>query len=449
MKTLRSLFTAALILALASMAAPARAADESPFKFEFHGFVVGSVYLQNQTFASGQGSGLLVAAPRPSLELPQPGVVTSKSDTFFGADVRQSRPIFVITGPQVFGGATPKGYFEADFFGVNNVSALGYEMPNLRLRQAYAELSWNNGNTKFDAGQHSAQLLVTQIPTTLAHITNPVTYGAGLVGWRTVGLRFFQTFPLDTWKLEIGLEVSEPKWSDIAGPAGPVFPGNQPDQISLAWASSMPQFVGRLKLDGKLSDAASLTVYAAGSVEKVNLKGFGNSVNPNGVTLQDGTVKTGLTSWVGEGGLRFQYAFTPDNVLNVNGQVYTGRGTGPLAGTMIQFGDIGDFGFYVEAGISIIKPLSVWGIFGSSAADKDDLQNWLNTAGTPRTVANTTLKSDNQMYGGMLRYMDGGYAIGAEYYHYETKYLLGTLAAPGGTTSTSAYQFLVSAGYFF
>lgn len=448
MKNLRSLFTAAVILALASMAAPTRAADESPFKFEFHGFVVGSVYLQNQTFASGQGSGLLIAAPRPSLELPEPGVATSKSDTFFGADVRQSRPIFQITGPQVFGGATPKGYFEADFFGVMNASPLGYEMPNLRLRQAYAELSWNNGNTKFDAGQHSAQLLVAQLPTTMAHITNPVTYGAGLVGWRTVGLRFFQLFPLDpAWKLELGLEVAEPKWNDLVGAT--VLPGNAPDLISLAWASSMPQFVGRLKLDGKLSDAALLTVYAAGSVEKVNLEGFGNSVAPGGVTLQDGTVKTSLTSWVAEGGLRFQYTFSPDNVLNVNGQLYTGRGTGPLAGTMVQFGDIGDFGFYVEAGISILKPLSIWGIFGTSAANKDDLQNWLNPAGTPRTVANTTLKSDNQMYGGMLRYMEGGYAIGAEYYHYETKYLLGTLAAPGGTISTSAYQFLVSAGYFF
>ena len=443
MKNLRSLFTVALILALAFMAAPARAADESPFKFEFHGFVVGSVYLQNQTFATGQGSGLLIAAPRPGLELPIPGSATSKSDTFFGADVRQSRPIFVITGPQALGG-TPKGYFEADFFGDPNLSALGYEMPNLRLRQAYAEIKW--GNTTLDAGQHSAQLLVAQIPTTMAHITNPVTYGAGLVGWRSVGVRFFQTFPLDAWKLELGLEACEPKWLDIAGTT--VFPGNAPNLISLAWDSSMPQFVGRLKLDGKAGDA-SLTFYAAGSVEKVNLKGFGNSVNPDGVTLQDGTVKTDLTSWVAEGGLRFSYPITPDNVLSVNGQVYTGRGTGPLAGTMLQFGDIGDFGFYVEAGISIIKPLSIWGIFGSSAANKDDLQNWANLAGANLTVANTTLKSDNQLIGAMLRYMDGGYAIGAEFYTYNTKYLLGNLAAPGGTESTSAYQVLASLGYFF
>lgn len=446
MKNLRSLFTAALISALAFMAAPARAADGSPFKFEFHGFVVGSVYMQDQTFLSGQGSGFLVAAPRPVAELGNAAApATYKSATFFGADVRQARPILQITGPEVFGGATPKGYFEADFFGDPNASALGYEMPNLRLRQAYAELKW--GNTSFDAGQHSAQLLVAQIPATLAHITNPVAYGAGLVGWRTVGLRFFHTFPLDAWKLELGLELCEPKWADISG--GTVLPGNAPNLISLAWASSMPQFVGRLKLDGKLSDAASLTVYAAGSIEKVNLKGFGDSVAPNGVTLQDGTVKTDLNSWVGEGGLRFQYAFTPDNVLNVNGQLYTGRGTGPLAGTMLQFGDIGDFGAYVEAGISIIKPLSVWGIFGMSAVNKDDLQNWANAGGANLTAANTALRSDNQVFGGMLRYMDGGYAVGAEYYTYTTKWLLGNLAAPGGTTSTSAYQFLVSAGYFF
>ena len=156
-----------LVLGVTTAAVPARAADESPFKFEFHGFVAGSLYMQNQTFITGQGSGLLVAAPRPGLELPIPGSATSKSGTFVGADVRQVRPIFVITGPEALG-AKPKAHFEFDLFGNQNAGALGYESPNVRLRQAFAELRW--GNTTFDAGQHSAQLLLAQIPVTIAQV---------------------------------------------------------------------------------------------------------------------------------------------------------------------------------------------------------------------------------------------------------------------------------------
>ena len=437
MKSLRSLFIGSA-LALALVANVARAADESPFKFEFHGFVVGSVYMQDQIFNSGQGSGILIAAPRPGLELPQPGVATSKSGTFVAADVRQVRPIFVITGPEAFG-AKPKAHFEFDLFGNQNAGALGYESPNVRLRQAYAELKW--GNTTLDAGQHSAQLLLAQIPTTVAHITNPVAYGVGLIGWRTIGFRVTHAIPMEGLKLELAAEISHGKWADANAVTG--FPGNDPTQISLAWSSNMPQVVGRVKVDGKAGDF-SWMAYVGGAYEKINLKGFGNSVNPNGVTLQDGSVKTGLDSYAGTLGGRFAYY-----PVALNFQVETGRATAPMIGSMLQFGDINELGYYAEVGVNLIKEVSIWGIYGASSLDKKDLQNWANLAGTALTVANTTLKSDNQLFGGMLRVMDGGYALVAEFYSYRTKYLLGNLATPGGTDSTSAYQFIVSGGYFF
>ncbi len=457
-KTLRSLFTAALMLALASTAAPARAADESPFKFEFHGFVVGSLYLQDQTFLGGQGSGLMFTAPRPSLEMPQPAPTTTKSGTFLAGDVRQTRPIFVVTGPEALG-AKPKAHLEFDLFGNSNAGALGYESPNLRLRQAFAELKW--GNTTLDAGQHSAQILLAQIPTSVAHITNPVAYGAGLIGWRSIGFRVTHAIPMEAFKLELAAEVSHPKWNDVlsgtacglsanTSPSEPgcALPGNAPTQISLAWASSMPQLVGRVKAEGKAGDFSWMG-WVAGSYEKIDLKGFGSTVAPTGVTLQDLSVETGLTSYAGIVGGRFGYS-----PVALNFQLYTGRGTGPLAGSMLQFGDIGDFGYYVEVGVNATKQFSIWGIVGGSAVDKEDLQNWVNTPASPTaggslTAANTTLRSDNQLFGGMLRYMDGGYAFAAEYYTYTTKWLLGNLAAPLGTTSTSAYQFIVSGGYFF
>jgi hypothetical protein len=426
-------------LALATESTPAaEPGKEGVPTFEFHGFVVGSLYTQDQTFLTGQGSGILIAAPTPAATLPMPSSTTSKSDTFLGGDVRQTRLILVYNGVEAWG-ARPKAHLEFDLFGNPNSGALGYESANIRLRQAFGELKW--GNTTFDAGQHSAQILLAQIPASVAHITNPVPYGAGLLGWRSIGFRAFHAIPLDGAKVELGAEVSHGKWADASGAT--VFPGNAPNQISLAWAAKTPQLVARVKADGK-SGRLSWMGWVAGSYESVNLKGFGNTVAPNGVTLQDGSVKKSLASYAATAGGNL--TFTPVTLMF---QAYTGRGTGPLAGTMLQFGDIGDIGYWAQLGVFATKQISIWGIYGGSNADKKDLQNWLNPTGVALTEANTTLRKDNTMYGGMVRFADGGYAVALEGYSYTTKYLLGNLANDGGTKSTDAYQILLSGGYFF
>lgn len=445
MKALRSLMIASL-LALALVAVNARAADESPFKFEFHGFVVGTLFIQDQVFANGQGSGLLFTAPSPANHLPRPVVAgqpnaagTDKSGTFVGGDVRQTRPIFVITGPEALG-AKPKAHFEFDLFGNPNPGALGYEAPTVRLRQAFGELKW--GNTTLDAGQHSAHLVLAQIPASVAHITNPVTFGAGLIGWRSIGFRATHAIPMEGWKLELAGELSHGKWADTNA-AGVVFPGNTPQTISLAWASSMPQFVARVKADGTAGDLKWMG-WVAGSYESIDLKGFGSSVAPNGVTLQDGSVKKDIASYAVTAGGAFTYQ--PVTLLL---QAYTGRGTAPLTGSLLQFGDIADIGYWAQLGVFATKQISIWGIYGHCDLDKKDLQNWVNPAGTALTEVNTGLRQKNDMFGGMLRFMDGGYAFAAEFYTYSTDWLLGNLAAPGGTKSTDAYQILLSGGYFF
>lgn len=439
MKATRSTLLASLV-ASTLVGDWARAADAAPAgpRFELHGFVVGSIYTQDQAFLFGQGSGLLMAAPAPSNELPVPGSATSRSDTLLGGDVRQTRFVLALTGVEALG-ARPKAHLEFDLFGNANGGALGYESPNVRLRQAYAELKW--GNTTLDVGQHSAQLLLAQIPATVAHVTNPVAYGAGLLGWRTIGARVLHAVPLDAIRLELGLEVSHGKWADASGAT--VFPGNTPSAISLAWASGTPQVVGRVKADGK-AGGLSWMGWVAGSWESIDLKGFGSSVAPNGVTLQDGSVERTVASWAATAGGNLTFA-----PVTLMFQGYTGRATGPLAGTVLQFGDVGDRGFWAQLGVNATRQLSAWAIYGTSAADEEDLQRWANPTGADLTVATTTLRKDNAVYGGMLRYMEGGYALAAEYYAYSTRWLVGNLANDRGTTSTSAYQLLLSGGYFF
>jgi hypothetical protein len=437
----RHLASIASFAALALTTGAARAAEpgqEGAPALEFHGFVVGSIYAQDQAFLSGQGSGILIAAPTPAASLPLPGASTSKSDTFLGGDIRQTRFILAYGGGEAWR-AKPKAHLEFDLFGNPNSGVLGYESANVRIRQAYGELRW--GNTTFDVGQHSAQILLAQIPASVAHITNPVPYGAGLLGWRTIGFRAFHTIPLYGAKLELAAEVSHGKWADASGAT--VFPGNAPTAISLAWAAKTPEVVARVKADGKVGGLAWM-YWVAGSYESVNLKGFGDTVAPNGVTLQDGSVKKGLASWAATAGGNL--TFSPVTLMF---QGYTGRGTGPLAGTMLQFGDIGDVGYWAQLGLYATKQISIWGIYGGSSADRKDLQNWLNPTGAALTEATTTLRKDNTVFGGMVRFADGGYTLALEGYSYTTRYLLGNLASDGGTTSTDAHQVVLSGGYFF
>lgn len=433
MKTLRSLFVAASVLALAFTAAPARAADE--FKFEMHGFITGSMFMQDQQFAGAQGQGLLLDAPTPLNNAPYKGnAVTvpagraTDSGTYLMGDIRQSRFIFAVTGPKAFG-ATPKAYIEGDFLGGSG-SALFWESWVPRMRQAYAELNW--GNTVFQAGQYSAQLLLAQIPNSVAHIANPPTFGAGTVGWRPMGFRILHSIPLDGLKLELAAEVVHSRWAD------PV-PGTALDTVGFGTASGMPQLVGRVKAEGKAGELA-WTGYVAASYESVNLKGFG-SILPNGVTLADGTVKTSVSPYVAEVGGFFKY-----NPITLAFNVYTGSGTSAMAGALLQNGMIGDTGYWVQLGVNATPEFSIWGIFGAETLDKTDITNWA------AVYANAAPKSDNQMFGGQLRYQQGGYAFALEYYRYATKYLAVTTASPNTSypdTTTNASQFILTGAYFF
>ena len=145
MNNLRSLMSATLI-ALAFAAPSVRAADENPWKFEFHGFVTASMYYQDQVFNNGQGQGLLYSAPSPANSAPcEPGPCAvpsaTKSGSLFSGDVRNSRFAFSMAGPKVFDGAAqPRAYLEFDFFGVANAGAFGAEQPHPRLRVGIAEL---------------------------------------------------------------------------------------------------------------------------------------------------------------------------------------------------------------------------------------------------------------------------------------------------------------------
>jgi hypothetical protein len=431
---LRSLMSATL-LALAVMAPAARAADETPnpWKFEFHGFVTASMYYQDQTFASGQGQGLLYAAPSFAATAPctAPAVCTpfvsgstaAKSGSLLSGDVRNSRFSFSMAGPKVFGDAQPRAYLEFDFFGPNGGGAFGSEQPLPRLRVGIAELKF--GNTNIAVGQQN-QLVVVQIPGSLSHIANPVTYGAGTIGWRTPGARITQTIPMDSLKLELAAEVVKNKWSNEAvnALAGPATGANTPSTIGYGEASGMPMIQGRAKVDGKFGDFVYMG-YLVGVYHQIDLAGFGGVMTPP--TIAGAPVKT-ISGYVAEVGGKL--TFSP---VALSFNYYTGKATANMLGSMLTFGDIADSGYWVQLGGNFTKELSLNIAYGADAPNEKDTRAWGGA------------RLGNTLLGGMVKYQDGGYAVGVEYWQNTTTF------ATGATTKkdNSAMQVIATAAYFF
>jgi hypothetical protein len=435
---LRSLMSATL-LALALAAPSVRAADETPnpWKFEFHGFVTASLYDQNQAFTNGQGQGLLYSSPAPTnwaACTPIAGQVTcagpsatgtgspSHNGSVLSGDFRNSRFAFSIAGPKVFDGAAqPRAYLEFDFFGQNGAGAFGTEQALPRIRVGIAELKF--GGTNIQVGQQN-QLVVQQIPASLSHIANPMTYGAGTIGWRTPGARVTQTIGLDGGNLILALEAVKSKWSNEAVNAGT---GNAttPGGIGFGEASGLPMFQAMAKVDGKAGGFGYM-LYLVGVYQKINLKGFGDVYT---LPAAAGGKDT-FTAATGEVGGRL--AFSP---VSLQFNVYSGKATASMLGSMLTFGDVKDMGYWVALNGNFTKELALSLVYGADAPNKADTRKW---GGNTARLGNTTV-------GGMLKYQDGGYALGLEYYMLKTEWSTTATAS----VKTDGMQGLVTAGYFF
>ncbi len=422
MKTVR-LVSCMSALALLLSASAVRAADESQFKFEFHGFVVGSLYIQNQTFLGGAGQANLVASP--TLANTAPG-------SFLGGDIRESRFAFSLTGPKgAFIGGTPRAYFEFDLFGFAPDAAL-FEQYNPRMRAGIAEVKWEN--TVLQGGQQN-QLVVAQVPTSVSHIPNPVTFGDGTIGWRTPGVRVIQVVPTPAAKLELAAEIVQDKWGNDR------VPGAAPSTVGSGPASNIPMIQARVKADGKSSGLA-YTAYLVGDYHKVDLKGFGNSnqLAPT-VTLADGSaVPDKISGYAVEAGGKVVFAPV---TLALN--AYVGKATGNMLGAINQFGEIKNWALWAQLGVDVTKEFSAWALYGTDHPKENDVRKWSSAALGGSAAAN---RLKNQVVGGMLRYLEGGYAVALEGYQIKTKFGTGTFAAPT-SVETKANQFIGSLGYFF
>jgi hypothetical protein len=274
--------------------------------------------------------------------------------------------------------------------------------------------------------------VVQQIPGSISHIANPVTYQAGTIGWRTPGVRVTQVVPMGDNKFTFALEAVKNKWNNDANNAvNGTATTNAPAGINSGEASGMPMFQGLARVDGKAGDL-SYTGYLVGVYHTVHLPGFGD-VSALPVAAAG---KKDITGYVGEVGGKVTFAPVS---LSVN--AYTGKATGNMLGSMVVYGDIQDLGYWASLSGGLSKEFTITLTYGANSPDEKDMRKWASTTATPSV--NTRLK--NSMFGGMIKYQDGGYALALEGYRLTTTYA----NSANTTTDTAALQVLATAGYFF
>jgi hypothetical protein len=406
-------FRTAVCTVIAALAATAMAQDakkEGP-KFEFHGFVGGSLYAQDAVFAGGYGEQVIYGISK------QP----NQDKYIFGGDARQTRLNFSLAGPKVFGGAVPKGVFEFDFMSALNTAQGGTGVIAVapRMRLSYAELNW--GATIFRMGQENDLIGGSFAPTSVGHIPQSFAYGAGYLSTRHIMAEVFQTVPAGDMKAEFALQVQAP----IGGTADP-FSG-----LNTAESSGLPGVEARARIIvPKLADA-----YVTGHWSRRDRNGQDNTLNSGSFGEKQDVVVGGV-------GLKF----TP-GPLTLQGQGYIGKNTQEFSGGLGQLvannrGDGHVYGAWGQLGLNMTPEFSAWGFVGTERYT--NYKDAVATFGADARLANVT-------FAGMLRYMDGGYALGLEYVHMRTTYArvqtASRLAAPDGVLDGN--QLMLSGFYFF
>ncbi len=420
-------FRTVVCAVIAAMAATAMADEAKPGpKFEFHGFIGGSLFAQDAVF-NGYGEQIFYLTKQPN-----------QDKITMGGDARQTRLNFSLAGPTVFGGAVPKGVVEVDFFSAlsNVVSATAVNTGPVavtpRLRLSYAELNW--GPTIFRFGQDNDLVNGTFGATSVGHIPQTYAYSAGQLGTRHLDAEVFQTLPAGDMKLELALQVQSS--IQLPGTANSNI-DTYNNQLSPAESSGLPGLEGRIRL----VVPKMLDVFVAGHWNKIDRNGQDNTLTtgPVGATTNN---RFGDSQQIVAGQVGAKVTAGP---LTLQGQAYVGKNlafeTAGLGQTVnVNQGDVHEWGAWGQLGFNITPEFSAWAFLGT---EKLNYAEAIAVFGANARLQNVTTA-------GMLRYMDGGYALALEWVHMHTKYNAvqpDRIAAPNAVLDGN--QLMLSGFYFF
>ena len=390
----------------------------SEWNFAFHGVAGVSLYVQdNPTFVlNGQGP-LLPLAPPPK----DGGLVA-------GADIRQSRFNSSLAGPKVFGGATPKAVLEIDLFGLNSPGGFGEVSAYSRVRLAYAELKWENDLLRF--GQDH-ELILGLVPEGMGHLAFPVTYFAGLLGWREPGIGYFHTIPLEESKLELALQINKSDWQNPTD-----FGASTANDLNVDYGQLSGMFGGEARV--KYS-SEHVMAFVAGHWNHVQGTHAGDLVvPPAAVPTRNWDVAAGAIGVKLTGG-----------GFSLLANAYVGQNLGPLLGEQLQFfssNDVFEWGGWLQAIYAITPHFNVSAIAGTAQPKGSDLQAASAAAAQGKPAGTLVpVRATNTVVGGMIRYQDGGFAIGPEFH----RSMATSMDQNGTSTPINGDQFMLSGMYFF
>lgn len=453
-------FVAAVLLGTTAMAQTAEA-PKPTWTFALKGFVSMSAAYQKGAFGLSEGQQSLYSATGANV----------KDATSLTFDVRQSRFNFSVRGPQVFGGATPTGVLEIDFFQGFGAGNFGDVSLMNRLRTAYSELNW--GDHKLQVGQQN-DLLFAMAPTSISHIGFPLGYMTGNLGWRRPGVFGYHTLKLPAVTLEGAWEVGRSQWADSAAcTVAPVPTGTTgcsgiggaaagtPGGITYGEASASPAIEGRVTATvGKL-----LTAFVAGHWNQVDLNGYSGT----GAVFGAASEKRTLSVLAYNAGAKLTYPLANDMAVTLAATGFMGNNTYPLISNMntgtapnstANFGtfrvglngqDLPTWGYWAQAGFNLSKEFSLWGFYGQQQMDEKKL---VRSFGAAQPTATAYQNATTNL---MAMYRDGGYGVSLEWINFKTKYGSAsdqTGATDPGTKFTTtrnshADQFMATATYFF
>ena len=406
----------------------------SDWTFAFHGIVGTSLYIQdNATFVlNGQGP-LLPLVARPAVG----GGLTT------GADIRQSRFNTSLAGPKVLGGAVPKAVLEIDLFGLDSPGGYGQVSAYERVRLAYAELKWENDLIRFGQDHN---LILGLVPEGLGHLAYPVNYFAGSLGWREPGIGYFHTFPLGGSKLELALQINKSDWES---PADFGIPNGNPTNVN-DLDVDLGQLSGLFGVEARAKYTSEHVVaFVAGHWNEADgTRAAALVANYGGITSRNWQVVAG-TAGIKLMGAGFTFLLSG----------YAGQNLGPLLGEQLQFftsNDVFEVGGWAQLLYAITPHLNVSIVGGTAQPRGSDIKaaaqaayaaavaSAPTTPGTP-PVGPQVERATNTVFGGMIRYQDGGFAIGPEFHHA----LATTMDNNGNTANVDGNQFMLSGMYFF
>jgi hypothetical protein len=381
-RALGSASTQALLGALAlASPVPAAAAQEPDIEAAVHGLV-----LMNAFHTSDKTNNSDV----PQFAVP-PDPADNPASSASGGTVRQSRVTVVALVPDFARGAL-RGELDVDFYGGQQPSTGGRTFPLLRIRRAFAELSWNRFTVLL--GQESPPIAMVS-PSSLAAIGFPEFAGSGnLWLWLPQVRLSGDLAPVGT--LRIGGEVAA-----LAPTSGEAQGGflTQPD---IAERSGRPFLQGRLRARwGALEEPGELSL---GGHYGWIVGAGGDRVASRAAAI---SLWTPVSRWLE---IRAE-GFT--------GQALAGLGGGGIGQNMVRDGvPVRTTGGWVQLNL---RPSTAWEIGGGFGIDDPDDEDLLPAS-----------RLRNRSVEGHVLWRRAPLVVGAEVRDIRTRY-----ADPAGTRSAS------------